>query len=288
MLVKRSLQLQPDAKNSIACRLSAWPNERATSDRDTLLHWQSVCPERSADPADRLGHNFRALQTATKISDAEFHRVASHRRRRSRKRVRSSRWKNDASTASPSVNRRICSKISIGHAAQSPKAELLQINSQNCLRAKVSISSRFSLAIFASDFTRFGRGGDRESIRRFPRTGQRGQHVVRPRWSKAPCWHARNELARAELSLFRPIKCMLATPEPTAETVYERFADAARTRRNGRRPPRVPFIWRTSSTVSGTVAPQCATGRDLLSRFAAYHGAIPGSWRMKPGISRRN
>ena len=35
----------------------------------------------------------------------------------------------------------------------------------------------------------------------------------------------RRELHRAELSIFRPIKCMLATPEPTAEAVWQRFAD---------------------------------------------------------------
>jgi DNA ligase-1 len=35
----------------------------------------------------------------------------------------------------------------------------------------------------------------------------------------------RKELHRAELSIFRPIKCMLATPEPTAEAVWERFVD---------------------------------------------------------------
>jgi DNA ligase-1 len=35
----------------------------------------------------------------------------------------------------------------------------------------------------------------------------------------------RRELHQAELSIFRPIKCMLATPEPTAEAVWERFAD---------------------------------------------------------------
>ncbi|PZR77024.1 MAG: DNA ligase [Chthoniobacterales bacterium] len=36
------------------------------------------------------------------------------------------------------------------------------------------------------------------------------------------------ELNRAELSLFRPIKCMLASPEPTAEAIWERFvADTA-------------------------------------------------------------
>jgi DNA ligase-1 len=34
---------------------------------------------------------------------------------------------------------------------------------------------------------------------------------------------SRNELARAELSIFRPIKAMLATPEPTAAAVWERF-----------------------------------------------------------------
>ncbi len=36
---------------------------------------------------------------------------------------------------------------------------------------------------------------------------------------------SRKQLDRAELSIFRPIKCMLATPEPTAEAVWERFAE---------------------------------------------------------------
>jgi DNA ligase-1 len=38
---------------------------------------------------------------------------------------------------------------------------------------------------------------------------------------------SRNELDRAELSIFRPIKCMLATSEPTAEAIWERFVVAA-------------------------------------------------------------
>jgi DNA ligase-1 len=33
----------------------------------------------------------------------------------------------------------------------------------------------------------------------------------------------KGELQRAELSLFRPIKCMLASPEPTAEAIWARF-----------------------------------------------------------------
>ncbi|MGI8480793.1 MAG: ATP-dependent DNA ligase, partial [Chthoniobacterales bacterium] len=36
---------------------------------------------------------------------------------------------------------------------------------------------------------------------------------------------SRGELRQAELSLFRPIKCMLASPEPTAEAVWQRFAN---------------------------------------------------------------
>jgi DNA ligase-1 len=36
-----------------------------------------------------------------------------------------------------------------------------------------------------------------------------------------------NELQHAELSLFRPIKSMLASPEPTAEAIWARFADGA-------------------------------------------------------------
>ena len=37
------------------------------------------------------------------------------------------------------------------------------------------------------------------------------------------------QLDRAELKLFRPIKCMLASPEPTAEAIWERFANESGT-----------------------------------------------------------
>ena len=36
----------------------------------------------------------------------------------------------------------------------------------------------------------------------------------------------KSELHRAELALFRPIKSMLASPEPTAEAIWERFVDS--------------------------------------------------------------
>ncbi|MFN2542718.1 MAG: ATP-dependent DNA ligase [Chthoniobacterales bacterium] len=37
---------------------------------------------------------------------------------------------------------------------------------------------------------------------------------------------SKKQLDRAELSIFRPIKCMLATPEPTAEAIWTRFEQA--------------------------------------------------------------
>ena len=43
---------------------------------------------------------------------------------------------------------------------------------------------------------------------------------------------SRKELHKAELSLFRPIKCMLATPEPSADAVWGRFIAATGDDRN--------------------------------------------------------
>jgi DNA ligase 1 len=51
---------------------------------------------------------------------------------------------------------------------------------------------------------------------------------------------SRKELHSAELSMFRPIKCMLATPEPSADAVWNRFIEVADRARSG-------------SSISGTV-----------------------------------
>jgi DNA ligase-1 len=61
-----------------------------------------------------------------------------------------------------------------------------------------------------------------------------------------------NELQRAELSLFRPIKCMLASPEPTAEAIWKRFVDvdaavSAAERKN--LPPERAAVTTTPATV---------------------------------------
>ena len=53
---------------------------------------------------------------------------------------------------------------------------------------------------------------------------------------------SRKELHSAELSMFRPIKCMLATPEPSADAVWNRFMEAARDNRD-----------QSGSSIPGTV-----------------------------------
>ncbi|MEY2540580.1 MAG: ligase 1 [Verrucomicrobiota bacterium] len=62
-----------------------------------------------------------------------------------------------------------------------------------------------------------------------------------------------NELARAELSIFRPIKSMLASPEPTAEAIWKRFID--------QKPEKVvaAAVPNTSQTISSAETAAAAT-----------------------------
>ncbi len=48
-------------------------------------------------------------------------------------------------------------------------------------------------------------------------------HVARRHRPNRACSPHGSELERAELTLFRPIKVMLASPEPTAEAIWNRF-----------------------------------------------------------------
>jgi DNA ligase-1 len=54
-------------------------------------------------------------------------------------------------------------------------------------------------------------------------------HMLRGDIGQTALLASRQELARAELTLFQPIKCMLASPEPTAEAIWTRFADGSQT-----------------------------------------------------------
>jgi len=64
---------------------------------------------------------------------------------------------------------------------------------------------------------------------------------------------SRKQLDRAELSIFRPIKCMLATPEPTADAVWERFVDARSTNAAGAAVASGKIARRAAKTAAHTV-----------------------------------
>ena len=93
---------------------------------------------------------------------------------------------------------------------------------------------------------------------------------------------SRKELHSAELSMFRPIKCMLATPEPTADAVWNRFIEVRRPRPVRLVDRRRRCTLKTNST--GFVHSFIAA--ETESRFSrAICDELPGnfqSWPTKP------
>lgn len=84
----------------------------------------------------------RALQAAAKVSDANF--IASPVRTAMRVKPHSKfSMKERLHNRSASVNRVSCLKISTKRVDQSPRRSCCEIDSRNCLRAKVSTSSKF-------------------------------------------------------------------------------------------------------------------------------------------------
>src|SRR6516225_7437131 len=169
---------------------------------------------------------FRALQDATKISEPEFHRIASKH--------------GDAGKSA--------FEVLDGRTAQQPfsiveSAELFQnlhrargpIAKAKLLRERFSILSaregEYVVKILTGDL----RIGLREGLVEEGISKAFGVALEEVKQAnmllgdigRTAVLASRKELHRAELSTFRPIKCMRATPEPTAQAVWERFAVAA-------------------------------------------------------------
>jgi DNA ligase-1 len=169
---------------------------------------------------------FRALQGATKVSDADLHRVASTH--------------GDAGKTAFQIlsGRTIPFPFSIResgeffenlHRLRGPiaKSELLQ-NRFSRLSAR---EGQYVVKILTGDL-RIGlrEGLVEEAIARAfaaPLTQVREANMLLGDIGQTALLALRNELDRAELSVFRPVKCMLATPEPTAEALWKRFAKSA-------------------------------------------------------------
>jgi DNA ligase-1 len=115
------------------------------------------------------------------------------------------------------------------HKARGPvvKTELLQA----CLQKLSPLEAQYVVKILTGDL-RIGlrEGLVEEAIARAfdaPLDELKEAHMLLGDIGQTALLAARRELARAELTLFRPIKSMLASPEPTAEAIWARFVRKA-------------------------------------------------------------
>jgi DNA ligase-1 len=173
---------------------------------------------------------FRALQAATKVSDEEFHRVASSHGDAAKTAFEVLVGRTTALGFSIRESGKLFEEL---QRARGPiaKADLLR-NRFSKLSAR---EGQYIVKILTGDL----RIGLREGLveeaiaKAFSVSLEqvREANMLLGDIGQTALLASRNELARAELALFRPVKCMLATPEPTAQAVWERFAGAHATNR---------------------------------------------------------
>ncbi len=165
---------------------------------------------------------YRAMMAAAKLSDARFHRIAGGH--------------GDAGkTAFETLNERTCPEpftlkqsrnfFEALHRTRGPipKTELLR---SRLVRLSAH-EAQYVVKILTGDL-RIGlrEGLVEEAIARAfdaPLDDVKEVNMLLGDIGTTAALACAKELHRAELSIFRPIKCMLATPEPTAEAVWERF-----------------------------------------------------------------
>ncbi|CAN5552110.1 hypothetical protein BH20VER3_BH20VER3_16800 [soil metagenome] len=166
---------------------------------------------------------YRALLGASRHGNAELRQIASSH--------------GDASKAAREAltGRTVPEPFSLGeaqllfeelHRARGPvaKTEVLQ----DRLRRLTPLAAQYVVKILTGDL-RIGlrEGLVEEAIARafeVPLDELKEAHMLLGDIGQTALLAARRELDRAELTLFRPIKCMLASPEPTAEAIWARFA----------------------------------------------------------------
>ena len=173
---------------------------------------------------------FRALQAATHIDDTELHRIASAHGDAGRSAFEILDGRTAPQLFSIRDSRELFENL---HRARGPnaKAKLLQ----NRLSILSPREGEYVVKILTGDL-RIGlrEGLVEEAITKafdVPLEEVREASMLSGDIGQTALLASRKELHRAELSLFRPIKCMLATPQPTAEAVWERFAGATDTDR---------------------------------------------------------
>ena len=166
----------------------------------------------------------RALLGATKVSEAEFHRIAANHGDLGKTAfdVLESRTKSKPFTILES--RELFERVRRAH-GPIVKTDLLQSQFAN-LSAR---EGEYVVKILTGDL-RIGlrEGLVEEAIAQgfdVPLEDVKRANMLLGDIGRTALLASRKELDRAELSIFRPIKCMLATPEPSAEAIWERFSE---------------------------------------------------------------
>src|SRR6266436_984153 len=168
----------------------------------------------------------RALQAATNISDAKLGRIASAHGDAGKSALEVLDGRTAPQPFSMRESRELFENL---HRARGPgaKAKLLR-NRFSTLSAR---EGQYVVKILTGDL-RIGlrEGLVEEAIATafdVPLEQVREANMLLGDIGQTAALASQKELHRAELSIFRPIKCMLATPQPTAEAVWERFVGAA-------------------------------------------------------------
>ena len=171
---------------------------------------------------------YRALVGATKISEAEFHRIAASHGDLGKTAFEVLEGRTAPAQFSIFESKKLFDEL---HRARGPiaKTDLLQTRF-----AKLSArEGQYVVKILTGDL-RIGlrEGLVEEAIARafeVPLEQVKEANMLLGDIGATAFLASKKELDRAELSVLRPIKCMLATPEPSAEAIWERFVTAADT-----------------------------------------------------------
>jgi len=167
---------------------------------------------------------YRAMMAAAKLSDAEFHRIAHGHGDAGKTAFEALEGRTNPE---PFALEESCNFFDTLHRSRGPIAKTELLRSR---LAKLSArEAQYVVKILTGDL-RIGlrEGLVEEAIAHgfeMPLDQVKEAHMLLGDIGATAMLASRKELHRAELSIFRPIKCMLATPEPTAEAVWERFVE---------------------------------------------------------------
>ncbi|MDQ6809019.1 MAG: ATP-dependent DNA ligase [Verrucomicrobiota bacterium] len=168
---------------------------------------------------------FRALMAAAKITDSELHRIA-----RSHGDAGKSAYEALENRTAPTPFSMVESR-EFFDALQKTRGPIAKADLLQTRLAKLSArEGQYIVKILTGDL-RIGlrEGLVEEAIAaafEAPVDDVKEANMLLGDIGEAAVLAMKRELGRAELSLFRPIKCMLASPEPTAEAIWSRFATA--------------------------------------------------------------